>query len=52
MLMNFIGRYKKNLQSAVPNALVLYWPGTKHYLFITNEADVLRELRAFMAGLH
>jgi non-heme chloroperoxidase len=52
MLVNFIGRYKRSLQSAVPDARVLEWPGAKHYLFITNEADVLRELRAFMAGLH
>jgi hypothetical protein len=52
MLMTFIGRYKKSLQSAVPDARVLEWPGAKHYLFIANEADVLRELRGFMAGLH
>jgi non-heme chloroperoxidase len=52
MLVNFIGRYKRSLQSAVPDARVLEWPGAKHYLFITNEADVLRELRVFLAGLH
>jgi hypothetical protein len=27
-------------------------PGANHYLVISNEADVLRELRTFMAGLH
>jgi pimeloyl-ACP methyl ester carboxylesterase len=50
MLMAFINRYKKSL-SAVPGARVLDWPGAKHYLFLTQEADVLRELRAFLAGL-
>jgi len=26
-------------------------PGAGHYLWMTREADVLRELRAFFAGL-
>lgn len=52
ILMKYIGRYEKSLQRGVPNARILEWPGATHYLFISNEAEVLRELRAFVAGLH
>ena len=51
ILMQFIGRWKANLQSAVPKARILDWPGANHFVFLSNEADVLRELRAFVGGL-
>jgi pimeloyl-ACP methyl ester carboxylesterase len=51
ILMNYIGRYKRSLLSAVPSARVLEWPGASHYVFMAQEADVLRELRAFVRGL-
>jgi len=51
ILINFIGRYKRSLLSAVPDARVLEWPGAEHYLFITRQPEVLRELRAFVTGL-
>ena len=51
ILMTFIGRYKRGLLSAVPDARVLEWPGAEHYLFIAREAEVLRELHAFVRGL-
>jgi len=52
ILMKFIGRYEDSLRKAVPNARILEWPGATHYLFITREADVLRELRGFIGSLH
>jgi len=52
MLMKFIRRWEKNLQSAVPNARILEWPGATHYLYLTREGDVLHELQVFLAGLH
>jgi hypothetical protein len=35
----------------VPNAKIVDIPGATHYLWITREADVLREIRAFVAAL-
>jgi pimeloyl-ACP methyl ester carboxylesterase len=34
-----------------PSARVVRLPGASHYVFFTNEADVLREMRAFLRGL-
>lgn len=47
----FIERWMKNLKSGVPAARLVDLPGAGHYVFLTREADVLRELRAFAAGL-
>jgi non-heme chloroperoxidase len=41
----------ENLKSAPGGARVVILPGANHYLFISNEADVLRELLSFLAGL-
>lgn len=41
----------KALQAGVPSALVVL-PHANHYLFISNEADVLREMRASLASLN
>ena len=41
-----------NLQVSVPNARIIELPGANHYVFLSNEADVLREMQAFLAGLH
>jgi pimeloyl-ACP methyl ester carboxylesterase len=38
-------------QSAVPQAHVVKLPHANHYVFDSNEADVLREMDAFIAGL-
>ncbi|MEO8660573.1 MAG: alpha/beta hydrolase [Bryobacteraceae bacterium] len=38
-------------RSGVRNSRVVEIPGSSHYLFRTNEADVLREMRAFLRGL-
>jgi non-heme chloroperoxidase len=39
-------------QKGVPSARVVLLPHADHYVFLSNEADVLREMRAFLAGLH
>ena len=41
----------QNLLTANAPVHVIEMPGANHYVFITNEADVLRELRAFLGGL-
>jgi len=38
-------------QTAVPQAKVVKLPHANHYVFESNEADVLREMDAFIAGL-
>jgi pimeloyl-ACP methyl ester carboxylesterase len=39
-------------ESGAPSARVVILPHANHYVFLSNEADVLREMRAFLAGLH
>jgi len=36
------------LRAGVPDARVVELPGANHYVFLSNEADVLRETRAFL----
>ena len=36
----------------VPQARVVELNDAKHYVFISNEEDVLREIRSFIAALH
>jgi hypothetical protein len=38
-------------EAGVPSARVVRVPNASHYIFQSNEADVLREIRAFLAGL-
>lgn len=45
-------RHMRDLQSGVPGARVVQLPGANFYIFLSNEADLLRELRGFVAGLH
>ena len=47
----YVDRWVKNLKSGVPGARCVDLPGAGHYLFLTREADVLGELRRFVAGL-
>jgi non-heme chloroperoxidase len=44
-------RWSANLKRGVPGARIVEMPGAGHYLWMTREADVLREVRAFLAGL-
>jgi non-heme chloroperoxidase len=39
------------LQRGIPGARVILWPNVYHYLFISREADVLREVRSFINTL-
>ena len=41
----------KAFETAVPQAHVVKLPHANHYVFDSNEADVLREMDAFIAGL-
>jgi len=45
-------RQERAVEIGVPTARVITLPGAHHYVFLSNEADVLREMRAFLAGLH
>jgi hypothetical protein len=38
-------------EKGVPSARVVQLPYADHYVFFTNEADVLREMRAFIGRL-
>ena len=38
-------------QTGVPSARVVRLQNAEHYVFLSNEADVLREMRTFLAGL-
>jgi len=44
-------RWSANLKKGVPGAKVVDMPGATHYLWITREADDLREIHAFVAAL-
>ena len=40
-------RQAKAIEDGLPSARVVRLPGANHYVFLSNEADVLREMRAF-----
>jgi non-heme chloroperoxidase len=46
-----IARWKQDLLTGVPTARIVDLPGANLYMFLSNEADVLREVRAFAATL-
>jgi hypothetical protein len=35
----------------LPKAHVIALPGAHHYVFLSNEPDVLREMHTFLAGV-
>jgi non-heme chloroperoxidase len=45
------GAQAKAFETGVPSARVVRLPHANHYVFLSNEADVLREMNAFLAGL-
>ena len=47
----YVERWKTNLLSGVPSARIVDLPGAGHVVFLTREAEVLRGLREFVAGL-
>jgi len=40
------------VENGVPTAHVITLPGANHYVFLTNEAEVLKDIDAFLASLH
>jgi non-heme chloroperoxidase len=48
----FTQKQVEALRSAVHTARVITIPNANHFVFVTNEAEVLREIRNFIAGLH
>jgi non-heme chloroperoxidase len=48
---SFSRRSSRSLLDSVPGSRILELPGANHYVFLSNEADVLRELRALVTTL-
>jgi non-heme chloroperoxidase len=46
-----VGRWTDKLKRSVPDARFVDLPGAGHYVFLTRETEVLRELHAFIAAL-
>jgi pimeloyl-ACP methyl ester carboxylesterase len=44
-------RQAKAIEEGLPNARVVMVPVSNHHVFLSNEADVLREMRAFLGRL-
>ena len=47
----YTGTQAKALEAGLPSARVVLLPQADHYIFRSNEQDVLREINAFMASL-
>lgn len=47
-----VARQEKAVRDAVPAARVLVLPHAHHFVFLTHEADVLREVGAFVTSLN
>jgi pimeloyl-ACP methyl ester carboxylesterase len=47
----YVDRYKENLRKATASVRIVDLLGATHYVFLSNETDVLRETRAFLARL-
>ena len=48
--MAYVERWVKSLKGGVPDARLVDLPGAGHYVFLTREPEVLRELRAFLGS--
>ena len=46
-----VEKQAKAFEDGVPSAHIGRMPGAHHYVFLSNEPDVLREIRAFLGGL-
>ena len=47
---NMYARWQQDLRAAIPAARIVELPGANLFMFVSNEADVLREIRAFAAA--
>ena len=50
-LNGFLERQAEAIREGIPSARVVKFARANHYVFLSNEADVLREMRAFLAAL-
>ena len=46
-----VERQIKVAEASMPRARIVRVPGANHYVYLSNEADVIREMRAFVRGL-
>ena len=46
-----LAKWQRGLRTGVPSARIVDLPGANLFMFLSNEADVLREVRAFAATL-
>jgi pimeloyl-ACP methyl ester carboxylesterase len=46
-----IDRQERAVENGVPTVRVVNLSGAHHYVYLSNEADVLREMRAFRSGI-
>ena len=46
-----VARQLKTFEDGVPTARIVRVPGAHHYVFLSNETDVLREINAFLRSL-
>ncbi|MGB2713232.1 MAG: alpha/beta fold hydrolase [Vicinamibacterales bacterium] len=46
----YVERWMDNLKKGVPGARVVDLPGAGHFVFLTREAEVLKEIRKFVAS--
>ena len=44
-------KWKADLRRGVPGARMMELPGADLYMFLSNEADIIRELRSFASSL-
>jgi pimeloyl-ACP methyl ester carboxylesterase len=47
----YMARIADSFEKGVPTARVVRIPNAQHYIFRSNEAEVIREMNAFLAGL-
>ena len=48
---NMYMRWQQDLRAEIPAARIVELPGANLFMFLSNEADVLREIRAFAATM-
>jgi pimeloyl-ACP methyl ester carboxylesterase len=46
-----VERQIKVVEGSIPRARIVRLPGADHYVYLSNEADVIREMRVFVRGL-
>jgi hypothetical protein len=44
-------KWESDLRAGVPGARIVELPGAELYMFLSNEADIIREIRAFALTL-